>query len=239
MSIILTIKGKTDGFGAQYQAILSGIAFCYKHNYIYYHTPITQMEHDVDIDKANKFIGIKSFEGVNTSNSVIEIPFVREVHYCHTPSIYYTNKVLEYIRKCYYGAPKPDIKIPDIAIHIRRGDVNNYINSERYVNNSIYVKIINKLKEKYPEYSISIFSEGKFEDFKELELEENCFKLNTDIFDSFHMLCESKVLIMGFSSFSYCAGIINNNTVYHYDSFWHKKLDHWLRISDLRLFLID
>ena len=38
---------------------------------------------------------------------------------------------------------------------------------------------------------------------------------------------------MGFSSFSYCASIINNNTVYHYDSFWHKKLDHWLKISDL------
>jgi hypothetical protein len=89
------------------------------------------------------------------------------------------------------------------------------------------------LKEKYPDYKITIFSEGKYEDFKELGLDETCFRLNTDLFETFHSLVSSKVLIMGFSSFSYSAGIINSNIVYHYDIFWHNKLNHWLKISDL------
>ena len=38
-NIYYTIVGKTDGFGAQYQAILSGIAYCKFKNYIYIHTP--------------------------------------------------------------------------------------------------------------------------------------------------------------------------------------------------------
>ncbi len=34
----LTITGKTDGFGCQYNAVLSGMAFCDKHNsYRYVH----------------------------------------------------------------------------------------------------------------------------------------------------------------------------------------------------------
>jgi hypothetical protein len=30
----LTIRGKNDGFGAQYQAVMSGIAFCHAKNYL-------------------------------------------------------------------------------------------------------------------------------------------------------------------------------------------------------------
>ena len=37
---IYTITGKTDGFGAQYHAIMSGIAICTYKKYTYLHTPI-------------------------------------------------------------------------------------------------------------------------------------------------------------------------------------------------------
>ena len=43
--VYYTITGKTDGFGSQYQAIMSGIAYCYYNNYEYIHTPIIKMEH--------------------------------------------------------------------------------------------------------------------------------------------------------------------------------------------------
>ena len=157
--------------------------------------------------------------------------FSKEVHFSKTPSIYYTDKVIKYIRDSYFSSKKPVIDKIDIAIHIRRGDINK--NSERWLNNKVYVKIINKLKKIYPQYTITIFSEGTYKDFKDLGLEKKCFKLNKNIFKTFHSLVSSKVLIMGLSSFSYCAGIINSNTVYHYDTLWHKKLDHWLKISDL------
>ena len=35
MQKVYTITGKTDGFGAQYQAIMSGIAICKYKNYEY------------------------------------------------------------------------------------------------------------------------------------------------------------------------------------------------------------
>lgn len=234
MSIYYTIKGKSDGFGAQYQAILSGISYCNYQKYIYLHTPFTKIEHDVDVDNANMFIGISSDNLIlNDSCKIIEKPFEENVHWCKTPSIYYTDKVLEYIRKCYFNTKKPIIDDIDIAIHIRRGDVNNNINKERYVDNSFYVEIIQKLKLKYPKYIITIFSEGKYEDFKELDLEEKNFRLNIDVFETFHSLVCAKVLIQSFSSFSYCAGLINSNTVYHFDTFWHKKLEHWLTLNSL------
>ena len=230
----LTIKDRKDGFGAQYQGILSGIAYCNYKNYIYFHTPFTEMEHNIDINKANEFIGInKDYVLYDINCNIIELPYIYEVHKSNSPSIYYTDSVLEYIRNCYYSSKKPDICEVDIAIHIRRGDVTNDKNVERYIKNDVYTIIINKLKQKYPGYIITIFSEGKYEDFKDLGLEENYFKLNTDVFETFHSLVSSKVLIMGFSSFSYSAGIINSNTVYHYDTFWHKKLDNWLKISEL------
>jgi hypothetical protein len=229
----LTIKGKIDGFGSQYLSILSGISYCNYKNYNYVHTPFIKIEHGTDKNKANKFIGIKISKVNDISCNIIAHRYISEVHYSESPSLYYNEKVLDYIRKCYYSTEKPVISGVDIAIHIRRGDVSKNKNNHRFVPNDVYLKIINKLKEKYPEYTITIFSEGKYEDFKEYNMEESCFRLNTDIFETFHSLVSSKVLIIGWSSFSYCAGIINSNTVYNLDSFNHKKLDNWLKISDL------
>ena len=42
----LTVRGKTDGFGCQLNAKLSGLAFCYNHpNYRYIHTPFVSVSH--------------------------------------------------------------------------------------------------------------------------------------------------------------------------------------------------
>jgi len=53
-----TIKGKGDGFGAQYQAIMSGIAYCEKTNSTYVHTPFQRIAHGCNASKANAFVGI-------------------------------------------------------------------------------------------------------------------------------------------------------------------------------------
>jgi hypothetical protein len=229
-----TIKGRCDGFGAQYLSILSGIAYCDYNNYIYIHTPFKHVCHKTDTRKANDFIGINnnSFSYDNRC-TLIEKTYEEEVHYSNTPSMYYTDSVLEKIRKSYYSSEKPLVGKIDIALHIRRGDVNKEQNENRYVDNSVYVKIVDKLKEKYPSYTITVFSEGVYEDFNDLGLEEHCFKLNTDVFETFHSLVTSKVLIQGWSSFSYCAGLINSNIVYHDDTLCHRKLDHWMKISEL------
>lgn len=165
-----TITGKKDGFGAQYQAIMSGIAYCNFKNYNYIHTPILNIpdehKHKYDINLLNKFIGIPYVE-CNNININTKEKFSKVVHYSKNPSKFYTNDVVSTLRKYYYSTPKPKIKNIDIAIHIRRGDVTKII-KKRYLDNNYYNKIIKFLNNKYPEYNIIIFSEGNIEDFNDI-----------------------------------------------------------------------
>jgi hypothetical protein len=227
-----TISGLHDGFGSQYQARMSGIAICEYKNYEYVHSPFTEMHHNVDVDKLNKFIGIKS-------NSIPDGTIVEnwsdEVHWAERPSIYYTPTVILKLRDYYYSTPKPHISKIDLAIHIRRRDVKKGVAAhgyERFTPNSEYIKIIRSLRARYPSYKILIFSDGTIDEFNDLRLDPSHFRLNTDVIHTFHSLVCAKVLVMAKSSFSYAAAILNKNTIFYTD-FWHKPLDNWLRIESL------
>ena len=139
--------------------------------------------------------------------------------------MYYNTQVLSIIQKYYNSTPKPTIIVPQIAIHIRRGDVNEN-NEKRYTTNDKYKEILSFLLEKYPCDIITIFSEGKIDDFHELKQERVHFKLNDSIEESFHSLVTAKVLVMAKSSFSYSAALLNQNIVY-YIPFWHQPLKNW------------
>ena len=49
-----------DGFGSQYLAKLSGMAWCYYHRdtHHYIHTPFTNISHNTDAKEMNEFIGV-------------------------------------------------------------------------------------------------------------------------------------------------------------------------------------
>jgi hypothetical protein len=225
---LYTITGKTDGFGSQYHAVMSGVAICAKYNAVYLHTPFVKMEHGEDVDELNRFIGIPA----SRSQECISEKFSGEVHYSDRPSLYYTPSVLQTLRSWYYSTEKPKIQSPDIAIHIRRGDVTKSDHPGRFTENTFYVNVMKRLKEFYPTYSILIFSEGSLADFAEFQLPPQCFKLSTNIKETFHSLVKAKILVMSKSSFSYAAAILNENSVY-YEEFWHKPLDGWLKSSML------
>ena len=217
-----TISGKSDGFGAQYQSIMSGIAYCNYMNYQYIHTPMKILSHNENVEQLNQFIGIPP----NNESADIISKCSGDVHHAKKPSMYYTPEVLQKIRNYYYSTEKPNINVPDIAIHIRRGDVGESY-TKRFTSNKEYVEIINKLTKLYPEYKITIFSEGKEEDFEELKGENIAFCLNGNITETFHSLVKAKILIISKSSFSYSAALLNENLVYYVFPFWHKKLNHW------------
>lgn len=225
-----TITGKTDGFGAQYQAIMSGIAWSRFKNYNYIHTPFKNMEHGGDIKSLNNFIGIPDTHSKN--NIDITEPFSSEVHFSSNPSEYYTNDVIALLRNYYYTTPKPIIEKVDIAIHIRRGDVNIETHENRYTSNSYYNKIIKYLNYKYPTNNIVIFSEGSEKNFSELNGKNLSFRLNKSIEETFHSLVSAKILVTAISSFSYSAAILNPNEIYFIKSPWHNPLKNWKIISD-------
>lgn len=136
-------------------------------------------------------------------------------------------------------------KKKSVAIHIRvinDSDLNIYtfnefINSTVYYSNyteNQYSSLINKIIDKYPDYDIHIFSQNSFY-IKYPNLSKNprlILNIDMNTFDTFHHLCKADVLVIGFSSFSYIAGIYNNNTViYINDHVAPKALNKWININ--------
>ena len=225
MNINYTITGKKDGFGAQYLAIMSGIAYCKYKNYNYVHTPINIIRrwNKEDIKKINDMIGLKE------SNDKVDIKelYSKEVHFSENPDKYYTKEVISFIKLKYYLNNNNINNINNIVIHIRRGDVSSKKHNERFTSNNEYVKIINFLRNIYSNEKIIIYSEGKITDFNELLEQKNIeFHLNKSVQETFNGLVSAKILVTAKSAFSYAAALLNSNTIY-YMNYMHKPLKHW------------
>lgn len=245
-----TINGKTDGFGSQLQACFSLIAYCNYKNYEYIHTPMYKMHHnDENIENfpeyMNKFINFESkFKTTNQISNYEKsiLNNVKEGFFVHgslNPEFFYNKKVLKLLREIYYSTEKPEIKLFDktkknIGIHIRRGDVNPDKYPNRFINNENYIDIIKKID--LSNSLIHIFSEGQPKDFTDIieSFPENnfIFHLNENIQLTFHSMVKSDILVISKSSFSYCAALLNKNTIIAnlIKSWWHKPLKQWKKI---------
>jgi hypothetical protein len=255
---ILTTVGKRDGFGSQYSAKISGLAYCRYHNYIYRHTPFKSPGRKAlywfDVDEANKFIGFKSDQEDDSGREVDFIersmfePLgkgpdyffarlfepIRQGPNCFLkrlfeplwqgPNRFFTKEVLGEIRSMYYSTPKPHKCKYDVAIHIRLGDLlkpdHEYKREaarvyakKRIIPPGRYKKLISLIKQKKPESTICIYSQGSLEDFKELQQENVYFSLDTDLMTTFHELVTAPRLVVAPSSLSRVAGIISEGKV--------------------------
>lgn len=242
---LITIHGKTDGFGSQLQAIFSLIAYCYYKGYTYVHTPMYAMHHNDNIinfpNYMNNFINIEhKFTTINQLTNyeksivheVKEGPFVHGTLY---PDYFYNNYILNLFREMYFSVEKPKIsydkKYTNIALHIRRGDVNKSKYPSRFSTNEDYINLLKKID--LNNTIIHIFSEGKEEDFQDIvkSFPDSNFVLhiNENIQLTFHYLVMADTLILAKSSFSYCAGLLNANTKIAnlVTNWWHKPLRSW------------
>jgi len=247
----LTIKFKKDGFGCQLNAKLSGLAFCENHmNYRYVHTPFTDVSHGCNtskdyIDKINTFVGIPD----NRKGKKIHVAMTHCSQVFNNPSRWWNNKSLEKIRGYYWTNEKPYC-MPDIVVHIRRGDIHRKRTDGeilRFIPNSWYNKHIPIIADKYPDhFMIDIFSEGKISDFlnitknwpKDLKQrtrfnisEPDDINSEFDVLTAFHHMVCAKVFVQAKSGLSYTAGLYNENHVYFLTGSramgQHTPLKHW------------
>lgn len=228
------LNEKPDGFGALYHAFISAIAFCEHMKYIYIHTPLVKVYGYSDVDLMNNFIGINNnslTQFPNEHDFIYKEPCSFPVIYCNIPEVFYTPHVIQKVRSFYYSTPKPHIENTEIAIHIRRGDV-GIENTDRYTSNDTYKNTILFLKTNYPNYKITVFSEGNEDDFKDLGVEPSQLKLNEDVLTTFHSLVTAKILVIAKSSFSFVAGLLNENQVLYNDTSYLSPFSHWIDISN-------
>ncbi len=221
---------RAEGFGTLYKCAMSFIAYCENNDDCeYVFRGFKDIGHNLNCTELTKFCGIP----INNDKVTIykkQRRILNMAQYLNTNSI---NK----IKKYYYSNPKPKVDT-DIAIHIRRGDVTPTHAVGRFFELNYYLEIINKLKKKYPNRIISIFSQGNPEMFDELKSENIKFELDKDIQYTFHSMVRANVLVIGCSAFSDAAAYLNENKIYYtnftgvpknlYAGF---KLSHWQKIN--------
>jgi len=121
----------------------------------------------------------------------------------------------------------------NIAIHIRRGDVNSNDHPTRFTPIEYYYRLVESFNEKFPDSNICIFSEENKENKDEFTIfskkPQVRVLLNLDILTTFEHLVHADILVTSKSSFSYLAGLLNTNRVVYMD-FWHSPLSHWSRL---------
>jgi len=241
----LTVSGKTDGFGAQLNAKLSGRAYCIvDKKYRYIHTPFTTVSHGFrepeQVDKCNWI-----FPHVdNRRGKKIHVRYPQGLNNVfHNPDNFYLPHTLERIRNIYWSN-KSFCKMQQIAFHIRRGDITalrkrgHWDGKRRWQGNEFYKRLIPKIVINYPDYMpIVIYSEGIEEDFETiftkwpdglrdrvvLKLgnykESSGKKTSTGMIKTFQEMVSSEVLVQSRSSLSYCCGILNDGEVWNEGSY--------------------
>ncbi|WP_367873385.1 hypothetical protein [Luteolibacter sp. Populi] len=139
------------------------------------------------------------------------------------------------LRAKYHLSAKPESPGYDdgrlqVAVHLRRGDVAvtgqfaQWFTPDEVILERLKRVIGMAGKDRV---NVRLFSEGKPEDFRAFTELGATLHLDEDVFETFHHLVKSDVLIMAKSTFSYLGAIIGGQ-VCLYEPFWHPKLPGWL-----------
>ena len=257
--LYLTYELGIDGLGGQYQRIIGILALSKKYGCKYVHTPIQYMEHIPEpkqeyLNKIEEYFQISqhyknskdliydkviSVQSPNIENAILLYKSSTEnillvlgnpsAILDRDTSIY--NYIIPELRqiKQKIDLPHYDLHNKNIAIHIRRGDVNQTRYPDRYTKIEYFKKIAEQLSHRHQTANICIFTEltdenkNEFEIFNDMNVK---IIANEDVLTTLDYLICADILVTCKSSFSYIAGLYNANTVL-YTEFWHKPMEHW------------
>jgi len=228
----IRIRTRRDGFGAQYLAQMSALAWATKYDRYYYFEPFTYVDHGEDASLLNSFTGLRPWGEPVEHHKIERIRFVPEVLSSPRPSSYFNSKTLSILRDMYWSTPKPDKCRHHIAIHIRRGDVDKS-SGGRWVSNKLYINLVKIMKGFFPGKSIGIYSQGDPADFRKLTKLGACLELNRDLRQTFHELATAPLLVPAPSCLSYAAALLSEGNVLHLANRQTRPLEHWIHSKAL------
>jgi hypothetical protein len=119
--------------------------------------------------------------------------------------------------------------MPQIALHIRRQDINE--THTRYIKDDYYLEILNGLKQAPKVFgAVAIYTQrDSFDASKYSRGYDIRYDDREEDYDTFIKLLSADVLVVGNSSFSYVAALLNPNiVVYHYQPHTYTALDSWI-----------
>ena len=218
-----TIAGVHDGFGSQYLKKMGGFSLCaIWSRYRYIHTPFIRLDHLSSdwVSKLNNFIGIPDNRGPRIH---VRQPIYRNAH--KQPNKFFNENTMDMLREYYWSTEKPSDCKTDICIHIRRGDLHlKHVRKRdlmawahnRMSPNQYYKENIPKILRRFPDEAITIHTDGRPEEFKNIvaewdqSLNDRIFwQCGADIRKTFHDMVTCKRLFLARSSLSFAAGLLN------------------------------
>ena len=239
MSIYITNAIRDDGFGAQYQTIIFTILYAELYNLKFVYRPFSKMAHNYDNDEnflekkeqliniQNNFPSIDSIDPKNLLNLNLK-QIYNEVE--QRLNLLTISDSFHKIKKLFYENKSPSSERNTLSVHIRRAnkfDIGTY----GYESDNYYLKAIEYVLKKNPEIEkIKIYSQGQTDQFENFKSNFVELHLNEPIEKTFSDLVFSNHFIMSKGSFSYTAGLLNQNSVY-YLPFWHPPLNQWTTIK--------
>jgi hypothetical protein len=251
----LTNELRTDGFGAQFQSLLSTILYTEISGKEFVYTNIERMDH---ITPTANFIP-KQYQ--NTLQDILDYMAI-QINYPSSEDIKdyrivkvgdiisYSNRNINllfkslsfatYLDKFYSGkSSRFDSSYTNVAIHIRRPDDfdirNNLFDSFRRCDNSHYINILNSIRhsEHKKPLRFHIYSCDTLENLKDLASDDVVFHIDEKVLDTFNDLVFADILVLSKSSFSYIAALLSRAEIKYYTQFWHPPLDGWIICNDI------
>ena len=128
-------------------------------------------------------------------------------------------------------------KTYQIAVHVRRGDINPCRHPKRYLPNKHYLTLLDEYKpENITDYVITIYSEHPsyegFDDFLDYDRSHVRLRLDTSLDEVWLGLMTADVAILSQSSFSYVPAVLNPNHTVVYTPFPHRPVLGWQVVSE-------
>lgn len=239
-----------DGFGSQFQHIISVLLICYNNGWTFVYNPLTKMEHNYDNDphflsKMENLMNIKPYF-IHRTDPQFENQVITE---CDPTAKYvidrnidtYTSDIhMNKIREMFWSnKDKQGVfnnnKI-NVAVHIRR--LNAHDNSLSQIDdirrvstpNEYYLGIMERIRNENQgkDLQFHVFSQGDESDFACFtEKGDTILSINGDLPKSFISMVAADILVTCFSSLSYAAAFLNTGTIY-YQPFWHPPKQEWI-----------
>jgi len=216
-------------------AFLQDMLFCHAHAFAHNQTyggccePEGQpAKHREDVQKLIQTLGLDGILRFACPLNHEHAQILSRDDYYKLDTRIWSKPWLSYIRGVVKYSESTYNRVPTMAIHIRRGDVQVCPDVDgRYLPNQHYLRLIEKYRPT-PDTPVYVYSETESsEPWEDFSHDDNIhLQLDTPVDSVFMELVKAETLIMSKSSFSLTAAMLNQNKII-YTPFWHKPLPTW------------
>lgn len=231
-----------DGFGSQYQLIISCILYAKRHGLTFVYTPINRAEHNYDGDpnflkEMNEYMNLTPYYKKVTDIKGKKINRLKYEKYTVDVNIneYVTPESVKEIQQLFWEKKNRQMVFAgfedktNVVVHVRRPNKNDDRILGSDTPDDYYINLMNFIRQLKLDKPVHfhIHSQGSSEMFdRYMEHNDVTLYLNADYRVSFTQMVAADILCTSASSFSYAAALLCEGTVY-FKPFWHNNPKYW------------